>query len=125
MDITRGNFWEYLDRVYLEVPAPEGVTVDTVISKLKRPVFSAEPDMVKRRLRIDYPDNWEKVLIGETEQIVTILEYLYEDKYNDILAMLKELLRKQDAPLFRRDPERLNIYLEAAAKRIIERVLGD
>lgn len=99
--------------------------MDTVFNKFMRPVFSNEPAEVRRRLRAAYSDDWVKVCVGETGQIVTITEYLYEEKFTDVLTMLKELLRKQDLPMYRRNPERLDIHLNSTAKKIIERVLGE
>lgn len=99
------------------------MTNDTVFSEMMRPVFVDTPAEVRRRLKARYPESWTKVCIGETQQIVTVTEYLYSDKYNDVLAVLKDILRKKDLPMYRRNPERLEIHLEVAARKIIERVL--
>jgi hypothetical protein len=105
--------------------APRGLVVDTILDKRMYPVFIQEPSVVRRRLQAPYSDEWVKVVVGDTGQIVTITEYLYEEKYKDVLRMVHELLRKKDLPMYRRDPERLRLYVEKAAKGIIERVLKD
>jgi hypothetical protein len=104
---------------------PKGVVVDTILNKWGYPVFIQEPEVVKRRLLAPYSDDWAKVCVGSTAQVVTITEYLYAEKFKDILAMVEELLRKKDLPMYRRDPERLKLYVEAATKKIIERALRD
>jgi hypothetical protein len=101
------------------------MTLDTVFNEGMRPVFVDDPSVVRRRLMASHPEDWTKVCIGETGQIVTVTEYLYEEKYRDVLAMLNELLRKQGLAMYQRNPERLKIYVEASAKKIIERVMKD
>lgn len=121
-----GRFWGFSDGIFPQETSPrEQVVMDTVLNGLMRPVFSGEPDDVKRRLRVGYSETWVKVLVGDTGDVLTISEYLYAEKYSDVLRMIKELMRKQKLPMYQRNEERLEIYLEAAAKRIIERVLGD
>lgn len=104
---------------------PKGLVVDTVLDKWMYPVFIREPEAVRSRLQAPYSDDWAKVVVGSTGQVVTITEYLYEKKYSDVLAMVRELLRKKDLPMYRRDPERLKIYVEKAVKDIIDRVMKD
>jgi hypothetical protein len=104
---------------------PKGLVVDTILNKWMYPVFIQEPAVVRRRLLAPYSDDWEKVCVGVTGQVVTITEYLYAEKFKDILGMVEELLRKKDLPMYRRDPERLKVYVEAATKKIIERALRD
>lgn len=101
------------------------MAVDTVFDVNMRPAFVGEPTEVKRRLKASHPEGWAKVCVGETGQILTVPEYLYEVKYTEVRGMLKELLRKQNLPMYKRDPERLEIYLDSAARKIIEKVLGD
>jgi hypothetical protein len=98
---------------------------DTVFNRDMRPVFVDERSVVRRRLKAGHPEDWVKVCNGETQQIVTITEYLYEDKYEDVLKMVDELLHKQDLAMYRRNPERLAIYKESAVRRIIERAMKD
>lgn len=99
--------------------------VDTILDRHMCPVFIDYPEVVRRRLKHPYNDTWEKVVDGETGRIVTITEYLYEEKYQDVIKMVQDLLRKMDLPAFRRDPEKLRVYVEGAARRIIERALKD
>jgi hypothetical protein len=98
---------------------------DTVFNNEMIPVFVNESATVKRRLKAPYPESWIKVCIGETGIVVTIAEYLYAEKYIDVLAMLNELLRKQDLAMYKRNPDRLKIYVESSARKIIELVLKD
>lgn len=97
-------------------------SVDTVFNEEMRPVFVGDPDTVLRRLKSSYPESWNKVCVGETQKIVTIPEYLYRETWGEVVGMLEELLRKQDLPMYRRDPSRLEVYLEVTARKIIERV---
>lgn len=97
--------------------------MDTALNEFMRPLFSHEPEEMKRRLRSGFSNDCTKILVGQTGTVVTILEYLYEEKYNDIMGMLKDLMRKQSLPMYQRNPERLEVYLQGAAKRIIERAL--
>ena len=99
--------------------------IDTIFNEEMRPVFSDEPETVKRRLKAGFPDTWKKVLVGSTGLPVSIPEYLYEDKFNDVLRMIQDLIRRQDLAVYKRNPDRMKIYLEASAKKIIERVLED
>ncbi|QBZ73612.1 hypothetical protein SEA_ROSAASANTEWAA_48 [Streptomyces phage RosaAsantewaa] len=122
----RGRFWGYSDGILPEhTSRGENYIVDTVLNEFMRPVFPGEPDEVKRRLRHGYDDAWKYVLVGETKQVVTILEYLYADKYKDVTRLVKELLRKKDLPLYKRDPSILEQHIERTVKRIIERALAE
>lgn len=94
---------------------------DTVFDNRGRPVFSQYPDEVKRRLKAPHSEDWVRVHVSETGAVVTVAEYLYQVKYIEIMEMLREILRKHDLALYRRSPERLDIYLESAARKIIER----
>ena len=96
--------------------------VDTVFNHLMRPVFVKPPEEVRRRLQYGYPDDWSKVCVGETQQIVTITEYLYAEKYASVLGTLKELMTKKDLAMYQRSPERFDILLERTARRLIERI---
>jgi hypothetical protein len=99
--------------------------MDTIFDDQMRPVFNNEPEVVKRRLQAKYPENWEKVCVGETGQVVSVTEYLHGIKYTAVRKLLEDLLRRQSLPAFQRNPERLNIYLDSGARRIIELVLGE
>ena len=99
------------------------MTLDTVFNEGMRPVFVDDPSVVRRRLMASHPEDWTKVCIGETGVIVTITEYLYEEKYRDILAMVNDLVRKSGLPMYQRNPERLKVYIESSVTKIIERVL--
>lgn len=101
------------------------MTVDTVFNGQMRPAFVDDPAVVKRRLKAGHPEDWTKVCVGETGQIVTVAEYLYEEKFKEVRRLLKELMRKQTLPVYKRHPERLDIYLDSAARKIIEQVLGE
>lgn len=101
------------------------MAVDTVFNEGMRPVFVDEPEEVMRRLKATHPDSWTKVCIGSSGIIVTVDEYLYKDKYTTTVKMLEELLRKHDLAIYRRSPERLKIYVESTAKKMIELILGE
>lgn len=99
--------------------------MDTVLNDMMRPVFSNEPDEVRRRLRVGYSETWTKVLVGETGQVVSISEYLYAEKYALVLDTLKETLTKKDLAMYQRRPERFEEYLERTARRLLDRILED
>lgn len=96
---------------------------DIVCSTNMRPVFVGEPAEVRRRLKAPHPENWFKVLIGETQRIVTISEYLYEDKYDDVVKTLQDLVAKKDLAMYKRDPKRLQTHIERTATQLIKRIL--
>lgn len=96
--------------------------VDTVFDHFMRPVFVNEPAEVRRRLLKSYSEVWAKVCIGETQQIVTIPEYLYREKYDEVVKTLVELVEKKDLPMYKRDPARLRIHIERTATRLIQRI---
>lgn len=99
--------------------------VDTALNEVMRPLFSHEPAEMKRRLRAGYSKDCHKILVGETGTTVSVTEYLYEEKYKDVLAMVTELVRRQGLPVYKRNPERLTAYIEGAARKIIERAMQD
>lgn len=99
--------------------------MDTILNEVMRPVFVDDPSEVKRRLKAGHPEGWTKVLIGETGTVVSVTEYLYEEKYKEVLAMIDDILRKSELAMYKRSPERLRVYKESAARKIIERVLED
>ncbi|WPJ30604.1 hypothetical protein [Streptomyces phage Psst1] len=94
--------------------------MDTVLNKFMRPVFPGEPDEVRRRLRSAYPEPWEFVLVGETKQVVTISEYLYQEKWETAVGLVKELLRKQGLAMYQRDPAKLEAHIERTARKILD-----
>lgn len=98
----------------------ERVVVDTVLNEFMRPVFPGEPADVRRRLRAPYPEPWAYVLIGETKQVVTISEYLYQEKWETAIGMVKELLRKQSLSMYQRDPSRLEAHIERTTRKILD-----
>lgn len=99
--------------------------MDTVFNEFMRPVFSNEPEEVRRRLRHPYPEGWVKVCIGETQQIVTIPEYLYQETYEMVVQTLNEVLSKKDLAMYKRDPSRLQDYVERTALKLIKRILDE
>lgn len=99
--------------------------MDTALNEFMRPLFTHEPEEMKRRLRAGYSKNCHKILVGETGVAVSVTEYLYEDKYTDVLKMVSELIRKQGLPMYKRDPERLKLYIESTTRKIIERAMED
>jgi hypothetical protein len=98
---------------------------DTVFNKDMRIVFSDEPHVVLRRLKHPYPETWSKVCIGDTELVVTIPEYLYRDTYKEVQGMLRGLVEQSKRPLYKRDPDRMDIHVQQLARKIIELVQKD
>ena len=101
------------------------MAVDTVFNEEMRPVFVDEPNEVMRRLKAKFPETWTRVCIGSSGLVVTVDEYLYKDKYTTTVAMLEELLRKHDLAVYRKNPDRLKIYVESTAKKMILLILGE
>lgn len=94
--------------------------MDTVLNEHMRPVFPAEPEEVRRRLRAPYSETWTYVLIGETRQVVTISEYVYQEKWSLVVKQLEELVRKAQLPLYQRDSDRMKSHILRAAKLILQ-----
>lgn len=98
---------------------------DTVLSTEMRPVFVGDPFDVRRRLLAPHGESWSRVLVGATGDVVSIAEYLYEEKYKDTVRMINEVLKKSELSMYRRNPERLKSFIETTARRIIERAQKD
>lgn len=94
--------------------------VDTVVNKYGRPMFPGEPEEVRRRLRSPYSENWTHVLIGETMQVVTISEYVYQEKWGTVVKQLEDLVRKAQLPMYQRDSERMKSHILRAARSILQ-----
>jgi hypothetical protein len=90
-----------------------------------RPVFPGEPEEVQRRLRSPYSETWTHVLIGETKQVVTISEYVYQETWDDVVKQLKELVRKAQLPVYQRDEKRMETHILRTARRILETKEGE
>lgn len=98
---------------------------DTILNVEMRPVFVGDPYDVRRRLLAPHGESWSKVLIGSSGDVVTIAEYLYEEKYRDVIQMINEVLRKSDLAMYQRNPDRLKTFIETTARKIIERAQRD
>lgn len=94
--------------------------VDTVLNNHGRPMFPGEPEEVRRRLRAPYSEAWTHVLIGETKQVVTISEYVYQEKWDTVVKQLEELVRKAQLPMYQRDSDRMKSHILRAAKLILQ-----
>lgn len=98
---------------------------DTILSEEMRPVFVGDPYDVRRRLLAPHGESWSKVLVGASGEVVTIAEYLYEEKYRDVIKMINEVLRKNELAMYQRNPDRLKTFIETTARKIIERAQKD
>lgn len=85
-----------------------------------RPVFPGEPEEVRRRLRAPYSESWTHVLIGETKQVVTISEYIHQEKWDDVVRHLDELVKKAQMPMYQRDKSKLQSHVLRTARRILD-----
>jgi hypothetical protein len=90
-----------------------------------KPVFAKEPPEVLRRIRFGTPDDWTHVLIGETQKLVTIAEYLHGDDFKTVLEMLEELIEKKDLALYQRNPKSYTKLIERTARKILERIKNE
>lgn len=95
---------------------------DTVFNRDMRIVFNGEPHDVLRRLKHPHPESWYKVCVGDTEAVVTIPEYLYQDTYKATQKLLWDLVDLSRRPMFRRDRDRLDTSVRIAARKLIELV---
>jgi hypothetical protein len=102
-----------------------GVAMDTVFNEQWHPVISKEPDDVRRILRKPHPETWKKVLIGETQKIVTIPEYLYQETYEMVVQTLNELVDRKDLAMYKRDPRRWEDQVTRTAIKLIKRIQDD
>jgi hypothetical protein len=100
-------------------------SVDTVFNGEMRPVFASDPHEVLRRLKASHPDSWVAVCVGETQQIVTIPEYLYKDTYKEVQRHIRDVLGKSEFAMYKRSPARLDAHIERVSKKIIELVLKE
>lgn len=117
----RARFWTYSDGIFPEESSRgERVIVDTVLNEFMRPVFPGEPEEVRRRLRAPYSQTWAYVLIGETRQVVTISEYVYQEKWDLVVKQLEELVRKAQLPMYQRDSDRMKSHILRATKLILQ-----
>lgn len=98
------------------------MVMDTIFNNNMRVVFANEPEVVRRRLNAPHPEDWVHVCVGETQKIVTVPEYLYQEKYDFVVGSLKDLVSKKDAPMYRRDPSRFEAYIQRAAVKLIEQI---
>ncbi len=94
--------------------------MDTVLNEFMRPVFPGEPEEVRRRLRAPYSETWTHVLIGETKQVVTISEYVYQEKWDLVVKQLEELVRKAQLPMYQRDANRMRSHILRSARQILQ-----
>ncbi|QEQ93939.1 hypothetical protein SEA_KARDASHIAN_74 [Streptomyces phage Kardashian] len=99
--------------------------VDTVLDHRMHPVLVREPVDLRRILRKPYPETWLKVLIGETQKIVTIPEYLYRETLEMTVRELRELTDRKDLAMYKRDPKRWEDQLERTAIKLIKRIQED
>ncbi|AXQ61306.1 hypothetical protein SEA_LIBERTYBELL_65 [Streptomyces phage LibertyBell] len=95
---------------------------DTIFTDKMKPVFAKPPEEVLRRIRFGTPDDWTFVLIGETQKLVTIAEYLHGDDFKSVLQMLEELIAKKDLALYQRNPKSYAKQVERTARKILERI---
>lgn len=85
-----------------------------------RVVFHDYPEKVLSRLRAPHPDTWVKVLIGETETVVSITEYVHKLKFEAVEEVLTELVKFGSLPIFVAKPERMKPHIRKAVKVIVE-----
>lgn len=90
-----------------------------------RVVFHDHPETVLRRLKAPYPPSWTSVLIGESQQLVSIDEYVHREKYETLLQIVTELTHKGRLPIFSDRPERLEAHIRKTVKRIIDLMQGE
>ncbi|QPX71410.1 hypothetical protein SscP1EGY_12 [Streptomyces phage SscP1EGY] len=117
----RARFWTHSDGIFPEESSRgENFVVDTVLDEFMRPKFPGEPEEVRRRLRAPYSETWMYVLIGETREVVTISEYVYQEKWGTVVKQLEELVRKAQLPMYQRDSDRMKSHILRAAKLILQ-----
>lgn len=105
--------------------ARSGIVMDTVFNEQMHPVISKDPVDVRRILRKPHPETWTKVLIGETQKIVTIPEYLYQETYEMVVQTLNELVDRKDLAMYKRDPKRWEDQIARTAIKLIKRIQDD
>lgn len=99
------------------------MSYDHVFDREKRIVFGGVPETVYKRLRCAYPPTWEKVCVGETEQFMSIPEYLCRDRLPEVERLMRELLAKKDQAIFQKMPDRLDPHIRHTIKKIVEEIL--
>jgi len=53
-------------------------------------------------------------------QVVTISEYVYQEKWDLVVKQLEELVRKAQLPMYQRDSNRMKSHILMSAKRILQ-----
>lgn len=98
---------------------------DTVYDMEMAVVFHNNPETVLRRLRAPHPPTWENVMVGETQQIIPISEYVCKEKFDKVLQIVTDLTYKGRLPIFTDRPERLEAHIRKTVKHIVEIMQGE
>jgi hypothetical protein len=93
---------------------------DTVFDSRMQIVFHDSPETVLRRLRAPHSPTWSKVLVGETETMIPIVEYVNREKFEKVLDVVTDLTHKGRLPIFSDRPERLEAHIRKTVLKIIE-----
>jgi hypothetical protein len=101
------------------------VTPDTVYNSGMRVVFHDVPETVLRRLKAPHPPDWESVLIGETREMIPIIEYVNREKFEAVLKVVTDLTHKGRLPIFSSRPERLEAYIRKTVGEIFKIMQGE
>lgn len=92
---------------------------DTVFDREMNVVASKHAHDIERRLQAgNIPESWKYVLIGETQKVVTVSEYVNREKYAAILTVIEEVLERQATKPYKGAGRKL--YAERIARRIID-----
>jgi hypothetical protein len=93
---------------------------DTVFDSEMRVVFHKDPETVLRRLKAPYPPVWSSVLVGESQTMMSIVEYVNQEKFEKVLDVVTDLTHKGRLPIFTDRPERLEAHIRKTVRQILE-----
>ncbi len=96
------------------------MTPDTVFDSEMRIVFHDSPETVLRRLKAPHSPTWSKVLVGGTETMIPIVEYVNREKFEKVLEIVTDLTHKGRLPIFSDRPERLEAHIRKIVRLIVE-----
>jgi hypothetical protein len=93
---------------------------DTVFDRDMNVVACKPAHEIDRRMKSGQPipHTWVYVLVGDTKQVITVLEYANREKFAAVLKVIEEVLNRQSERPVKGQARRL--YAERMTKRIID-----
>lgn len=93
---------------------------DTVFDKDMKVVFSRSPRETEMRLNEKHPPTWTYVLVGDTQKILTVVQYINRETYAEIVETLTEAFDRQDTRPYKGVARKL--FIEKIAQKIVDSI---